>query len=41
VRIDSGLHRLLKLEATKRSMSIKQLLEEFLADVLKVENKES
>ena len=36
VRIDAGLHHLLKLEAAKRSMSIKTLLEGVLAELLEV-----
>jgi len=36
IRIDAGLHQRLKLEATKRSMSIKTLLEGYLADLLGV-----
>ena len=39
VRIDSGLHKLLKLEAAKRSMLIKALVEECLAELLAVEEK--
>ena len=41
VRIDAGLHQLLKLEATKRSISIKTLLEGCLAELLAIENKRS
>lgn len=32
VRIDSGVHRLLKLEATRAGKTIKEYLEEVLAD---------
>lgn len=39
IRIDFGIHQLLKLEATRRSMSIKTLLEGYLADLLAVEEK--
>lgn len=38
VRIDSGYHKLLKLEAARRGISIKQLLEGFLAESLEVKN---
>jgi len=34
VRIDRGLHQLLKIEAAKHSMSIKTLLEGYIADGL-------
>lgn len=40
IRIDAGLHQLLKLEATKRSMTIKTLLEGYLAELLAVESEE-
>lgn len=39
IRIDFGIHQLLKLEATRRSMSIKTLLEGYLSDLLAVEEK--
>ncbi len=39
VRIDTGLHQLLKIKAAKRSMSIKELLEGYLAELLAVEEK--
>lgn len=39
VRIDAGLHRLLKLKATGAGMSIKHLLEGYLAELLAVEEK--
>ncbi len=38
VRIDSELHRLLKIKASKDSISIRTLLEGYLADVLGVES---
>lgn len=38
VRIDSGLHKLLKVKAAKRGVSIKTLLEECLTDLLSVDN---
>lgn len=38
VRIDTGLHKLLKLKATEAGISIKGLLEEFLAEILAVES---
>ena len=34
VRIDSGLHKELKIEAAKRSTTIRDLVEEGLAEVL-------
>jgi predicted HicB family RNase H-like nuclease len=34
VRIDAGLHKLLRLEAAKRSITIKELLEGYIADGL-------
>lgn len=37
IRIDAGLHQLLKLKATKEGKSIKTLLEGYLADLLAVE----
>ena len=37
VRIDAGLHRLLKVKAAESEMSVKDLLEDYLADVLAVE----
>ncbi len=37
VRIDSGLHHLLKLEAVKANRTIKGLLEECLAELLAVD----
>ena len=38
VRIDSGLHQLLKIEAAKSNRSIKELVEESLAELLAVPN---
>ena len=37
IRIDTGLHQLLKVKAAKSGMSIKTLLEGYLADLLTVE----
>lgn len=37
VRIDSGLHRLLKIKAAKTNRSIKQLVEEQLAELLTID----
>lgn len=34
VRIDAGLHQLLKVKAARSGMSIKTLLEQYLADLL-------
>lgn len=39
IRIDAGLHKLLKLRATEAETSIKELLEEFLAERLEVKEK--
>jgi predicted HicB family RNase H-like nuclease len=39
VRIDSGLHQLLKIEAAKSNRSIKELLEESLAEYLAVDKR--
>ncbi len=39
IRIDAGLHKLLKLKATTAGMSIKALLEGYLADLLAVDNR--
>lgn len=36
VRIDAGLHQLLKVKAAETSTTIKELLEEFLAELLEV-----
>ena len=36
IRIDAGLHRLLKIKAAKSGMTIKTLLEGFLAEILAV-----
>lgn len=37
VRIDTGLHRLLKKKAVEENTTIKGLLEEYLAELLAVE----
>lgn len=37
IRIDTGLHRLLKMKASEASLTIKQLLELYLADILAVD----
>ncbi len=37
IRIDSGLHTLLKIKAAESRMSIKTLLEGYLAELLAVE----
>ncbi len=37
VRIDAGLHQLLKIKATRAGVSIKTLLEGYLAELLAVE----
>lgn len=39
IRIDAGLHQLLKVKAAKSGMSIKTLLEGYLAELLAVGNK--
>lgn len=38
VRIDSGVHKILKIEATKAGKSIKEYLEEHLADIWDMED---
>ena len=38
IRIDAGLHHLLKMEAAKLGMTIKALLEGYLAELLAIEN---
>lgn len=38
IRIDAGLHQLLKVKAAKSGMSIKTLLEGYLADLLAIDN---
>ena len=38
VRIDTGLHQLLKVKAAKSGMTIKTLLEGYLADLLAVDS---
>lgn len=40
VRIDAGLHQLLKVKAAKSSTTIKGLLEECLAELLEVKGEE-
>jgi len=40
IRIDAGLHQLLKIKATKAGESIKTLLEGYLAEMLAVEGTE-
>lgn len=37
VRIDAGLHQLLKIKAAKSEMSIKTLIEGYIADILEDE----
>ncbi len=39
IRIDSELHRLLKIKATTAGISIKDFLEGYLADLLALEEK--
>jgi hypothetical protein len=34
IRIDTGLHRILKVKAAKSGMTIKMLLEEYLTELL-------
>lgn len=41
IRIDTGLHKLLKLKATEQGVSIKTLLEEYLADLLGLGNEKN
>ncbi len=37
IRIDAGLHHLLKIKAAKSGISIKTLLEGYIADILQEE----
>lgn len=37
IRIDSGLHCLLKMKAAKQGVTVKSLLEDYLADILAVD----
>lgn len=37
IRIDTGYHTMLKIKAAKSGMSIKTLLEGYLADILEIE----
>ncbi len=39
VRIDAGLHQLLKVKAAESSTTIKAFLEEYLAELLAVDEK--
>ncbi len=39
IRIDAGLHQLLKIKAASSGMSIKTLLEGYLAELLALEEK--
>lgn len=39
IRIDSGMHRLLKLKATEANKTIKEFLEGYLSELLAVEGK--
>lgn len=41
VRIDTGLHRLLKIKSAKAGVSIKTLLEGYIADGLKEETSQN
>lgn len=38
IRIDAGLHKLLKLKAINEGTTIKSVLEDYLAEVLAVDN---
>ena len=40
VRIDAGVHKLLKIDAAQRGESIREVLEGLLADYLGVKNNE-
>lgn len=40
VRFDAGLHRLLKIEAARRQMTVKSLIEECLTEILEVKGEE-
>lgn len=37
IRIDGGLHCLLKMKAAKQGVTVKSLLEDYLADILAVD----
>ena len=41
VRIDNGLHRLLKIKSTKSKKSIKELIEGCLVELLAIDNNDS
>lgn len=38
VRVDSGLHKLLKMRAAQSEKTIREILESYLAELLEVEN---
>lgn len=40
VRIDAGLHQILKIKSAKAGVSIRTLLEGHLADLLEIKNEE-
>ena len=40
IRIDSELHKLLKIKAAREKTTLKSLIEGFLAELLAVENKD-
>ena len=37
IRIDSGLHRLLKIKAAEQGVTVKSVLEDYLAEVLAID----
>lgn len=37
IRIDSGLHRLLKMKASEQGVTVKSVLEDYLTDILAVD----
>jgi len=41
IRIDAEIHRLLKVKASRSKMTIKELVETYLANLLAVDNKQT
>ena len=41
IRIDSGIHKLVKVEAARLSRTIRSLVEESLADLLAIQKQDS
>jgi hypothetical protein len=40
IRIDAGLHKLLKLKAANEGVTVKSVLEDYLADILAIDGGE-